>query len=88
MSENLIEIKVPINKTYFTTFINSLIPIHFYNDNRVSLDSLKNLLFTIEQTDTDFNNLVRFVTTVADEVVRTNKETNLIKEEFSEKVFC
>ena len=81
-----INIKIPISKAYITTYINSFIPIHFYNDTRVSLENLKNLLFPIDYSDSDFNELNKFIRIVLDEVIRNNKDINALKKELETKV--
>lgn len=80
MSER-ITINLPINKSYFLTFVNSLIPIHFFNDDKFTVESLKNLLFPPEHPDKEFNDLVKFIKIIFDESIRNNKDKdNLIKE--------
>jgi hypothetical protein len=86
MSAEIIKIKVPINKSYFSTFMNSFIPIYFMNDNRVTLETLKNLLFPVDYSDNDFNDLVAFVGLLCNEVIKTSKEITTIKSELSQKV--
>jgi hypothetical protein len=78
MSDN-IHIKIPVNKTYFNTFLNSFVSIHFYNDNSFTLESLKNLLFPPEHPDKEFNDLVNFIKIVFDDSIKLNKDQETLK---------
>jgi hypothetical protein len=80
---NLIKIKIPFNKTYLNTFLNSFVPIHFYNDNSFTLESLKNLLFPPEHPDKEFNDLLNFVKNVFDDLIKLNMDKENIKKELS-----
>jgi hypothetical protein len=79
-------IKIPINKNYFTTFLNSYLPIKYFNDDRVTLEELKNLLFPVEYSDSEFDELVEFISQICDELIRFTKDLNAIKTEISKKV--
>jgi hypothetical protein len=85
MSEK-ITINLPINKSYFITFVNSLIPIHFFNDNKFTVESLKNLLFPPEHSDKEFNDLVTFIKIVFDESIRNNKDIDSLRKEMNNNV--
>lgn len=85
MSEKLV-IKIPLNKTYFNTFINSFFPIHFFNDNSFTLESLKNLLFPPEHNDKDFNDLVNFIKIVFNDYIKANKDVESLKNDLSSSV--
>jgi len=78
---NKIIIKFPISKAYFTTFINSFCTIHFIEDNSLSLESLKNLLFPPEITDKEFNESVEFIRIIFDEFIKNNKSSEEIETE-------
>ncbi len=80
------QIRVPISKAYMNTYINSFIPIHFYDDTRVSLDNLKNLIFPIDYLDNEFNDLNNFIRNIFDEMIRNNKDINSLKKEIDTKV--
>jgi hypothetical protein len=82
----LTNISVPLNKTYFNTFINNMISIHFFNDNSINTEYLKNLLFPPEHSDYDFSNLVKFIKEIFEENIKSNKDFNILKEELSQKV--
>ena len=45
------KISIPLNKTYFSTFLNNFQSITYLNDKTTTLDSLKLLLFPIEFSD-------------------------------------
>ena len=76
-------ITVPINKSYYLTFINSLVPIHFFNDTQFTIESLKNLLFPPEHSNSEFNDLISFIKIVFDEIIRNNKETEELRKYLS-----
>ena len=82
MSEKIL-IKVPIQKTYFTTFLNSLVSIHFFNTTEFTIESLKNLLFPPEHPDKEFNELVTFIKIAFDELIRLNKDKETIEKELN-----
>lgn len=83
MSE-FIFIKLPITKNYFITFLNNFISIHFYNDQSIVLESLKNLLFPPEHSDKEFADLVKFIQIIFDEMIKNNKGLENIKKELKE----
>jgi hypothetical protein len=85
MSER-ITINLPINKSYFITFVNSLIPIHFYNDDKFTVESLKNLLFPPEHPDKEFNDLVMFIKVIFDESLKNNKDIDNLRKELNNRV--
>jgi hypothetical protein len=85
MSESNILITLPFSKTYFSTFLNSFIQIHFYNDNSFTQESLRNLLFPPEYSDKDFNNLVDFVKHSMDETIKNNKDLTSLKADLSRR---
>ena len=84
--DQILTIKVPINKTYFTTFLNSFLPIHFFNSTEFTLESLKNLLFPPQHPDKEFNDLVSFIKIVLDEVIRNSKDGEAIGRDLRMKV--
>jgi hypothetical protein len=45
------KIVIPLNKTYFSTFMNNFLSITYLNDKTTTLDSLKLLLFPVEFSD-------------------------------------
>ena len=51
MSSNRERVIIPINKSYFSTFMNNFLSITYLNDKTTSLESLKLLLFPIEFSD-------------------------------------
>ncbi len=76
-----ININIPINKTYFNTFLNSFISIHFYNDQSHNLESLRGLLFPPEHPDREFNDMVNFIKVVFDEMIKMNKDEEVLQNE-------
>jgi len=76
-------IKVPINKTYLNTFLNSFISIHFYNDDSFNLESLKNLLFPPQHSDKDFYDLVNFIKIISDNLIKFNKQQETLKKDLN-----
>lgn len=86
MSE-LIDIKVPINKTYFSTFLNNFVSIYYFNDNSITVESLKNLLFPPEHSDVDFNELVNFIKIIFDDLIIINKDSQRLKDDLQIKVY-
>ena len=86
MSEK-IKIILPIKKAYFITFLNSLIPIHFFKDDSITIESLKNLLFPTTVSDEEFNTLVKFIFELFDELIKNNKDKILIEKDLKKNVF-
>ncbi len=82
----IINIKVPISKSYLNTYINSFISIHFFKDNQVSLENLKNLLFPIDYLDSDFNQLNNFIKNVFDDIIVQGKELTVLRKDLIKKV--
>ena len=79
-----IEIINPLSKTSYKTFLNQFIQIHFYspsNKEKDSLEDLKNLIFPPDTTDEVFNNLIDFVTKIMDYMIKTVKDSDMIKNE-------
>lgn len=85
MSEK-INIELPFKRNYYITFINSLIQIYYYNDNSITIQSLKNLLFPPSVSDEEFNNLKDLITFSFDEILKQNKEKNLLENDLKQKV--
>jgi hypothetical protein len=81
-----IKIKIPFNKTYLNTFLNSYVPIHFFNDHSFTLESLKNLLFPTHHPDKEFYDLVEFVKIVFDSLIKFNKDRDILIKELSQSV--
>jgi len=86
MNNEKIKITLPIKKAYYTTLINSLIPIHFYRDQSITIDSLKNLLFPPSVSDEEFNNLVNFIKFTFDEIIKNSKDKNNLEKELNKTV--
>ncbi len=86
MNNEKVQIKIPIKKTYYTTFINSLIPIHFYKDESITIDSLKNLLFPLSVSDEEFNTLVKFILLAFDEIIKNNRDNLSLEKELRKTV--
>lgn len=80
-----IKISNLLNKSYLTTFINSLVSIHFFTDSQHSEESLKNLLFPPNFSDELFYQLVNFIKIVFDELIRKNNNTDNLKSELNDK---
>jgi hypothetical protein len=79
-----IEIVNPLSKSEYKTFLNQFIQIHFYspsNKEKDSLEDLKNLIFPPDTTDEVFNNLIDFVTKIMDYMIKTVKDSDMIKNE-------
>jgi hypothetical protein len=79
MNDEKINIKIPISKSYFNTFVNSFLNIHFLNDTSFTLESLKNLLFPPEHNDKEFNQLVDFIKIAFDDLIKHNKSELALK---------
>lgn len=80
-SNEKISIILPIKKNYYNTFINSLISIHFLNEQTFSLESLKNLLFPPSLTDDEFNSLVKFILLIFDELIKNSKDKIILEKD-------
>lgn len=87
MNNEKSNIILPIKKAYYTTLINSLIPIHFYGDLSISVDSLKNLLFPPTVLDEEFNSLIKFILLTFDEIIKNNKDKTSLEKQFNKNVF-
>ena len=83
---DIININVPISKSYLNTYLNGFISIHYYKDNQVSLENLKNLLFPVEYLDSDFNNLNNFIKNIFDDIIIYGKELLILKKDLTKKV--
>lgn len=83
---NKIQIKISIGRAYFITFINSYCSIYFLEDNSLSLESLKNLLFPPEIPDKEFNESVEFIRIIFDESIKNNKCSEEIQTELQKIV--
>ena len=81
-----IKLSLPFKRNYYITFINSLISIHFYNDNSITIESLKNLLFPPSVSDEEFNNLRDTIIFSFDELVKFNKDKTFLENELKKKV--
>lgn len=86
MNNDKPNIILPIKKAYYTTFINSLIPIHFFADQSITIDSLKNLLFPPSVSDEEFNTLVKYILLTFDEIIKNNKEKSILEKELKKIV--
>ena len=82
----IINIKVPISKSYFNTYLNSFISIHFFKDNQVSLENLKNLLFPLDYLDHEFNKLNDFIKNVCDDSIINGKDSILLRKDLIKRV--
>jgi len=86
MNNEKTNITLSIKKAYYTTLINSLIPIHFYADQSITIDSLKNLLFPPSVSDEEFNTLVKFILSTFDEIIKNNKDKSILEKELKKNV--
>ena len=84
--EGLKQIVIPLNKSYFTTFVNSLLNIYYFEDRTMTIESLKNLLFPAEHPDQQFNELVQFIHKIFEEIVRNGKDGEILRKEMSASV--
>ena len=86
MNNERIKITIPFKRNYYITFINSLISIHFYNDNSITIESLKNLLFPPSVSDEEFNNLKDLIILSFDELVKNNRDKTHLENELKRNV--
>lgn len=74
-------INPPINKSYISSFITNYIQMKFLHDKSLSLDSLKNLIFPSEYSETNFNEFVSFVDFVIKLYINKSLNDEQIKEQ-------
>ena len=82
-------IKNPLSKNAYKTFLGQFIDIHFFNDPKeeaTSLESLKNMLFPSDLPDEEFNDLIEFIKIVMEDIIINAKQVSKISEELSEQV--
>ena len=84
--EGLKQIVIPLNRSYFTTFVNSLLNIYYFEDKTMTVESLKNLLFPADHPDQQFNDLVLFIHKIFQEIVRNGKDGETLRKELSGSV--
>ena len=83
-----IEIKNPLQKPIFKSFINQYIQIHYFKkggDENREIENLKTLFFPPEHTDQLYSDLVSFVKIVIDKLVLNSLTLEKIKEDLSEE---
>ena len=83
-----IEIKNPLQKPIFKSFVNQYIQIHYFKkggDENREIENLKTLFFSSEHTDILYSDLVSFVKIVIDTLVLNSLTLEKIKEDLSEE---
>ena len=83
-----IEIKNPLQKPIFKSFVNQYIQIHYFKkggDENREIENLKTLFFPPEHTDQLYSDLVSFVKIVIDKLVLNSLTLEKIKEDLSEE---
>lgn len=83
------DIKNPLSKKGFITFLGQLIEIHYFKDPQEetsSLESLKNLLFPSDLPDEEYNDLIGFIKNTMDDLIINAKNIDKISEELKEQV--
>jgi hypothetical protein len=72
---------IPLNKSYFSTFVTSLLNIWYLDDKSMTVETLKNLLFPPEHPDLLFNQLVDYIRRIFEEVIKFGKDHESFKKE-------
>jgi hypothetical protein len=78
---NIQENFIPLNKSYFTTFVTSLLNIWYLDDTSMTVETLKNLLFPPEHPDLLFNQLVDYIRRIFEEVIKLGKDHESFRKE-------
>jgi hypothetical protein len=72
---------IPLNKSYFTTFVTSLLNIWYLEDKSMTLETLKNLLFPPEHPDALFNQLIDYIKRIFEDIIKLGKDPESLRKE-------